>query len=61
MNVAQITADSSNPSIWLFFVGTVGLNLLIAFTLALANWIHIKRTHNRTPGILEFLGFAVGQ
>jgi hypothetical protein len=61
MNVSQITADNSNPSIWLFFVGTVVLNIFIAFVLAMSNWLHIRMNHNRTPGIKEFLGFAVGR
>jgi hypothetical protein len=60
MNVLQITADDSNPSVLLFFVGTIGLNLLIAFILAAANWLHIRMKHNKTPGLMEFLGFAVG-
>jgi hypothetical protein len=61
MNVSQITADNSNPSIWLFFVGTVALNFFVAFVLAILNWLHIRRKHNRTPGFKEFLGFAVGR
>ena len=61
MNVSQITADDSNPSIWLFVVGTIGLNFFIAFVLAMLNWLHIRMRHNRTPGIKEFLGFAVGR
>lgn len=61
MNVSQITADDSNPSVWFFFVGTLGLNLLIAFVLATASWLHVRSKHNRTPGLMEFLGFAVGR
>jgi hypothetical protein len=59
MNVSHITADNSNPSIWLFCVGTVILNFFIAFVLATANWLHIRMKHIRTPGVKEFLGFAV--
>jgi hypothetical protein len=61
MNVSQITADDSNPSIWLFFVGTVALNFFIASVLTILNWLHIRTKHNRTPGVKESFGFAVGR
>jgi hypothetical protein len=61
MNVSQITADVSNPSIWLFVIGTIALNFFIAFVLAILNWLHIKIKHGRTAGFKEFLGFAVGR
>jgi hypothetical protein len=61
MNVSQITADSSNPSIWLFVAGTVALNVFIAFVLAALNWLHIRMMQNRTPGVKEFISFAVGK
>ena len=60
MNVYQISGSTSNPNIWQFFVAVAVMNVAVVLALAMWNWISILRTHGRSAGLREVLGFAVG-
>jgi uncharacterized protein (DUF983 family) len=60
MNVSQITSQSSNPSIWQFFVATILLNVVILLSLALSTWLQIIFRQKRRAGLREVMEFALG-
>ena len=59
MNVQEIVGNG--PGIWQFFVAIIVLNVVVLIGLAIANWIHILKTHKRKATLKEAIGFAVGR
>ena len=59
MNVNQIVG--TGPDIWQFFAAVAVLNVAVLIGLAVANWIHVLKTHQRRAGLKEVFGFAVGR
>ncbi|KAI9890230.1 MAG: hypothetical protein M1814_004392 [Vezdaea aestivalis] len=61
MGVVQLSGNKANPSIWIFFVVLVGLNLGILTCLVVGEWVAVRQRQTRKPGIKEVMMFALGR
>lgn len=59
MNVTELVG--AGPDIWQFFVAVVALNVVILGGLAIANWVHIARTHKKKLSLKQAIDVALGR